>query len=41
MSGSTSHQVVARKNDNIRTGIILALLAAAFFFGFIGKFFLL
>lgn len=41
MSGATSKLVVSRKSDNIRLGIILALLAAAFFFGFIGKFFLL
>jgi hypothetical protein len=40
MSGHTSELVVARRSDNIRTGLILALLAAAFFFGFIAKFFL-
>ena len=33
--------VGSRKNDNIRLGIILALLAAAFFFGFMAKFYFL
>jgi len=41
MSGSASQLVVSRKNDNNRIGIILALLAAAFFFGFIAKFYFL
>jgi len=27
-----------RRRDNIRTGLVLACLAAAFFFGFIAKF---
>jgi hypothetical protein len=41
MSGSASRIVVSRKNDNIRVGIILAFLAAAFFFGFMAKFYFL
>lgn len=41
MNGMSSNGAVSRKNDNIRTGVILALLAAAFFFGFIAKFYFL
>lgn len=41
MSGSASSLVASRRSDNIRTAAVLAVLAAAFFFGFLAKFFLL
>ena len=37
MSGITSDVGEKRRSDNIRTGIILGLVAAAFFIGFFVK----
>ena len=41
MSGLSSNVVVSRKSDNIRMGMILALVAAMFFFGIMAKFYFL